>query len=72
MRHPCTVLTFGATVIVIIYKLFTLISIADLNLESLVVRVGWKYLGEISSYREAGTAMHLLRNAQARTVTEDS
>ena len=36
-----------------------------------VVRVGWKYLGEIDSYQEAGTAMDLLRDAQARTVTED-
>ena len=36
-----------------------------------VVRVGWKYLGEIGSYQEAGTAMDLLRDAQARTVTED-
>ena len=33
-----------------------------------VVRVGWKYLGEMDSYREAGTAMDLLRDAQARTV----
>ena len=36
-----------------------------------VVRVGWKYLGEIGSYQEAGTTMDLLRDAQARTVTED-
>ena len=36
-----------------------------------VVRVGWKYLGEIDSYQEAGTAMDLLHDAQARTVTED-
>ena len=35
-----------------------------------VVLVGWKYLGEIDSYQEAGTAMDLLRDAQARTVTE--
>ena len=28
-----------------------------------VVRVGWKYLGEISSYQEAGTTMDLLRDA---------
>ena len=35
-----------------------------------VVRVGWKYLGEIGSYREAGTAMDLLRDAQARTVMD--
>ena len=35
-----------------------------------VVHVGWKYLGEIGSYREAGTAMDLLRDAQARTVMD--
>ena len=36
-----------------------------------VVRVGWKYLGEIGSYQEAGMTMDLLHDAQARTVTED-
>ena len=43
----------------------------NVNKEFQVVRVGWKYLGEIGSYWEAGTAMDLLHDAQARTVTED-
>lgn len=36
-----------------------------------VVQVGWRYLGEPDSYRQAGTAMDLLRDAKAKTVTED-
>ena len=43
----------------------------NVNKEFEVVRVGWKYLGEIGSYWEAGTAMDFLHDAQARTVTED-
>ena len=42
----------------------------NVNKEFEVVRVGWKYLGEIGSYREAGTAMDLLRDTQARTVMD--
>ena len=43
----------------------------NVNKEFEVVRVGWKYLGEIVSYWEAATATDLLHDAQARTVTED-
>lgn len=32
-----------------------------------VVRVEWKYLGESDSYKEAETAMDVLRDAKART-----
>ena len=35
------------------------------------IRVGWQYIGEEGSYREAGTALELLQDVMSKTVTED-
>ena len=35
------------------------------------IRVGWRYIGEEGSYREAGTALEMLQDVLAKTVTED-
>lgn len=35
------------------------------------IRVGWQYIGQEGSYREAGTALEMLQDVMSKTVTAD-